>query len=401
MKVAFLTPRMIVGGAETYIICKCNWLRNHDHQAIILSEGGENVDNIPDGVKHFVVESISQPPYALSYSNKKKMLFTISSILLEEKVDVIEAHNTFPIIYALLSYKHHKKPFILNVLNEESYRRNFQLSFITAFLSKYALYFTLTSQMNQYIEKKVHVSLLPHIIPIPIESCGSHDVYESSYILSVCRMSSDKMYIKHLIEGFRGAKISKLIPSNITLVIVGDGILFDKVSDIVEKANRDLHDSSIILKGTVVGEQLHDLYKHCLFYVGMGITMLTAASYGKACLMVGMQRECQPFVWGYWGNNPAMDKNSIVANRNYTNRKFYKDAITNAVNNYSERQEMGKKALSLLSANYSVSKIMNEWLFQYEMLSKVFPISCLNFMVFISNLYNLLVHIVYVLFKRL
>lgn len=401
MKVAFLTPRMIVGGAETYILSKCDWLLSNNHQAIILSEGGDNVRNIPLNVKHFVVQSISSPPYALSNAAKKKLLFTISSILLEEQVDIIEAHNSFPIIYAFLSFKDHKKPFILNVLNEESYKNNLQLSYITKILSKHGLYFTLTSQMNQYIERKVHFSLFPYVIPIPIEVNSAHDILESPYILSICRMSSDKMYVKHLINGFWEAKLSKAIPTDITLVIVGEGDLFSEVSLVAEKANKDLQDNSIILKGTVIGDDLQDLYKHCLCYVGMGITLLTAASYGKACLIVGMQQKYQPFIWGYWGNNPSIDKDSIVANRNYTIGILYKDAIIMIVNNSVERREMAKRALLLFTANYSISNVMNEWVIQYERVKKNFSLSNLKYIIFILNLFNSLLHPVYVLSKKL
>ena len=401
MKVAFLTPRMIVGGAETYILSKCNWLIRHGDQAIILSEWGENVKNIPLGVKHYIIQSISNPPYALSHSARKNLIFTISSILLEEKVDIIEAHNSFPIIYTLLSYKYHKKPFILNVLNEEAYVGNFQLSCATVFLNRHKLYFTLTSQMNQYIEKKIRMPLSPFVIQIPIEVRNTNDAFEEPYILSVCRMSRDKMYVKHLIKGFAEAKLSKAIPSNITLIIVGEGILFNEISLMVEELNNNLQDNSIILKGTVVGDDLHKLYKHCLFYVGMGITLLTAAAYEKACLLVGMQCKYQPFVWGYWGNNPSIDKNSIVANRSYTNGILYKDAIALIVNNSIERHEMARKAFSLFTVNYSISSVMNEWQMQYRRVQNTFSVSNMKYIVCMLNLFNSLVHPIYVLFKKL
>ena len=37
MHIAIVTPQMIVGGAETYIIIKSRWLIAHGHQVTVVS----------------------------------------------------------------------------------------------------------------------------------------------------------------------------------------------------------------------------------------------------------------------------------------------------------------------------------------------------------------------------
>lgn len=39
MHIAFVTPQMIIGGAETYIITKSRWLISHGHTVTVVSGG--------------------------------------------------------------------------------------------------------------------------------------------------------------------------------------------------------------------------------------------------------------------------------------------------------------------------------------------------------------------------
>ena len=62
MKIAFVTPMMVIGGAETYVINKCDWLIDRGFEVIVISEGGENVKNLPDGAEHIILKGISLSP---------------------------------------------------------------------------------------------------------------------------------------------------------------------------------------------------------------------------------------------------------------------------------------------------------------------------------------------------
>ena len=59
MKIAFITPRMIVGGAETYIIRKAKWLTENGNEIVVISEGGCLVESLPKGVKHIQIKNIA------------------------------------------------------------------------------------------------------------------------------------------------------------------------------------------------------------------------------------------------------------------------------------------------------------------------------------------------------
>jgi hypothetical protein len=50
--IAFFTPRMVVGGAEMYVINKSNWLINRGYNVLVLSEEGQWVDKLPSTVVH-------------------------------------------------------------------------------------------------------------------------------------------------------------------------------------------------------------------------------------------------------------------------------------------------------------------------------------------------------------
>ena len=105
MNVAIVTPQMIIGGAEQYIITKSKWLVENGHDVIIISEGGENVKNLPNKVRHFQLEKISQPTYLFKYGRLLEMYYQLSRILKDERIDIVEAHNTWPIIHVIGAYK--------------------------------------------------------------------------------------------------------------------------------------------------------------------------------------------------------------------------------------------------------------------------------------------------------
>lgn len=362
MKIAFVTPQMIVGGAETYIVRKSEWLIKRGHDVIVISAGGCYVDQLPEKVSHYEIKELLYAPYSMSGFHLMDVLKKISDIIKKESVDVIEAHNAFPVLYITMSYSFHGCPFLLNALLELNYDGNYQLCLLTKLLSKRSRYFTLTLSMNDYIERKCKARLSPHILPIPINAPSDLSITEEKYLLSVGRMGTDKMYIKHLIVSFCNLKKNRIIDSEVKLVIVGDGNLYGEVNEMASQANRELNDNCIILKGTVIGQELSNLYKCCMAYIGVGTTLLIAASFAKPIILASGFYEFQPFAFGYWGAHYDLDKHSLGGGPDYLDCKMsFEQAILEIVRSQDFRKELSVKSYSLFKEVYDMDKIMFDW----------------------------------------
>ena len=356
---------MIIGGAESYIITKSKWLLEHGHAIVVISNGGENVKKLPFGIKHVMFETEISPA-SFSQEGYDQYLADFSNVLLSEKIDVIEVHNTSPVIHVALSYSITKIPFLINILNERSYQHNPFLKKITRQLSSTGIIYVLTTGMKRFIEIKVNHVINAQVIPIPVFVEGAEaEITSQKYILSVCRMAKDKMYIKHLITEFGKLLEERKIESEFKLYVVGDGELFSEVSGQASVVNRMLGVEAVVMLGTVVGEQLHALYKNASLYVGMGTSLLLAASLGKACILPGYTTKTIPYAWGVWGERDS-DRN-VLAVSEYQKypRKSFSVQIEELLNDNSKKHDLEIKAKQLFEEVYHIDAIMKRWEAEY------------------------------------
>ncbi|WP_406844510.1 glycosyltransferase family 4 protein [Flavobacterium soyae] len=366
IKIAFITPLMIIGGAETYVINKCKWLIDNQFDVLVISEGGENVSNLPQGTVHIKLEGISLPPLVFKNAQYDSFKQNLKTILLDNKIDVIEAHNSYPIVHVASLYKEIKIPFCVNILSELSYRRNPLLKIITKKMNRYGLFYSLTLQMQEYIEGVTKLKLNPHIIPIPVKAIPvDNSVSDQKYILSVSRLSEDKDYVKYLIQDFYDLHRKNESFKEYKLIIVGDGNLFNELNQLALSINTEAGQEIIQLKGTVVGKDLEALYQKCTTFVGMGTTLLLAASCAKPSIIAGFTPETNKFAWGFWGEN-SLDKDIIVINSPKDRSPVsFQSAILSITESDSRRESTGNAAIKMFSENYDYNAIMNIWKNEY------------------------------------
>lgn len=372
MKIAFVTPLFVIGGAETYIIRKATWLQNCGHEVIIISEGGKMVEMLPNGIRHFKVSGISKMPYAHSPLKLRRILKSISTILAENGINVIEAHNTAPILYVGMSYRYHHIPYLLNVLLEISFDRNPQLCKFTKVLAMRNLYYTLTFNMHLYIENKCRVLLPVHILPIPISlPYISTPLTVGDFVLTVGRLTEDKMYLRAVIKSFGIYLQSKIGGAIRFLYVVGDGILREDINRLANDVNASLGYEAIVMKGTVVGRELNILYEKCIAFVGVGTALLIAASYRKPIIIASGFIDLRDYAWGYWGKQPTLDKDSIAGNSKYYHlRQPFEEAISRLSIDDEFRISVANKAFELFKEVYDMDKVMVKWESNYNEICK-------------------------------
>jgi|GEM_PF-6798547 len=366
IKIAFVTPLMIIGGAETYVINKCEWLIANGFDVLVISDGGENVANLPHGTVHVKLEGISLPPLVFTNSKYNKFKQNLKTILLDNGVDVIEAHNSYPIVHVASVYKDTKIPFFINILSELAYHRNPLLKIITKKLNGFDLFYLLTPKMNQYIEEVTKFKLNPNIIQIPVKSISINDTNPNGkYILSVSRLSEDKDYVRYLIEDFAQLYESNDKFRDYKLIIVGDGNLYNDLNELAAIVNKRIGKEIIQLKGTLVGKDLETLYQNCSMFVGMGTTLLLAASCAKPSVIAGFTPETNKFAWGFWGEND-LDAN-IIAISSPENRSAmsFLSAIETIIESDTRSSIAGNAAFKMFKKNYDYHSIMTLWKKEY------------------------------------
>ena len=113
---------------------------------------------------------------------------------------------------------------------------------------------------------------------------------KENYILFLARIVPEKG-LDYLIEAYKNINTDK------KLVIAGGASHTNTYyNEIKEKAKQD---SRIIMTGFVQGEELEELYSNCYLYClpsdveGMPISLLEAMSYGKNCLVSGIEENMQ------------------------------------------------------------------------------------------------------------
>lgn len=371
MKIAFVTPLFIVGGAESYIVRKAEWLINHGYEVIVISQGGDYISHLPLEVRHFIVDGISLMPYVHSPIKLHKLIRQLVSILKENNVDVIEAHNTAPILYVTMSYYTHHLPYFLNVLLETAYDRNVELRILTKLLSHKGLFYTLTADMRTYIEKKCNSTLVCNILPIPvINNLKIPTSVSKPYLLSVARFSEDKMFLKYVIEDFYYYIVKSKHAVIRYLYIVGDGSFREIIQNLAAKVNEEVGYEAIVLKGTVIGAELDTLYQECMAFVGVGTSLLIAASYQKACILASIFMDLQDSSYGYWGMHPLWDSESLTGDyKYYKSKKPFWEAIEMIALDDGFRNTVGQKAFNLFAQKYDSEKVMNDWNAEYKFIS--------------------------------
>lgn len=372
MRIAFVTPKMVIGGAESYIIVKSRYLIKRGYTVIVISTGGGNVANLPDGVKHFTLNNIDKAPYELSGHKRKELIRNLEEILLVHRIDLVEAHNTYPIYYGALVSCKMGIACLYNLLNELSHRKQLITNILVKEFSQAGCYFTLTEQMNRFVVSEVGHELKPVVLPIPVEGIevSNGDCGDKNYILTVCRFASDKLYVLSLIEGFAEAVMSGGMPQGIVLKIVGDGELREDIERRVTEANVKIGHKAVDLLGFKCGDELEQLFCACTLYVGMGTTMLKAAQLGKAVMCVGLEPPLSYYVWGFWGENPERDVHNLAEQTNDIANGIVFAKALQVVTDKDRLKILGDKAKALFNSYYELNHIMWQWEKHYERISK-------------------------------
>lgn len=365
--ILFMTPRMGIGGAQRYVIQKASWLKKKGLHVVVCSEEGEWVSELQnEGITHYSLSWINEDPYLIDYEELTNRLKAINDIIKAENINLIEANQLFPAVYSYHLGKIIKIPVIMNVLSELSFLnpRNKQLLIE---MDRNGLYFNLGKESNKTLEKKNQIRLEKCVnLPIPID-VPKMKISRGRYLLTVARFAKEKRYIQYLMEDYVEFIIRNNI-NNYDFKIVGDGPLNNKYRKIANRLNKKIKrfDCKIDLLGNKVGEDLKDLYKFCDIYVGMGTTLLSAASFCKPAIIATFPPFDIKQGYGYFGFLEGNTSFGQVSDD--LKKESYKKLVEKVFFNADLYENVVTKGYQLIKSEYEINVIMNKWLSIYETL---------------------------------
>ncbi len=359
--IVYICSRFITGGTEKYILNKAEWLvRNKGYKVSIISSGGEYESQIPSFIKHYKVQGIDEPPFIHRRKTRKQIYLEINRIVSQLNADIVETYEVYPVFYVFKAVRN--VPVILNLLTEVGYHKNPIFRILTQFYSVKDLFFVLTNSSIEIINQTFLFKIKKYkVIPIPLEIKAELITSHKNYILSVARMSYDKMYVKSLISDF--SKFILETQSSLDLVLVGDGELFSEVEKIVFLQN-DFCQKRIHLIGKKYNDELQDLFKNCKIFVGMGTSLLNAAAYGKISIMATNDPKYQEFGIGIFGEHE--DNDSFGQMNNFSkihSFEYYLNYIENIDFQYNDIKE---KSIEIINKRYNKEIINSNWHNEYS-----------------------------------
>lgn len=360
MNVVIVTPWLGVGGAETYVLLKSRWLVERGYGVTVISGGGEWVSRLSEGVRH-VQFSVEVSPAAFSSVQYDEYLRQLAGVIVRAGADVVEVHNSSPVVHVAQSFRYHHVPFFVNILNEFSYRRNPFLVAVTRRCAPLGNLYTINAQAVSYINSRLGCDVDWRVMHVPVEGVPDGVGQQGDYVLSVGRMATDKRYIIYAVRGFGEAVLSGRLPGMPQMRIVGDGPIRKEVEEEVVRVNEVLGREAVVLLGTLSGEALWREYRGARLFVGSGTSMLLAASVGVPAFVVGYTPRSVEYAWGVWGEDSLDVERFCATEKLGWNPMTYADAMVAYWN-------CGKadKAIAMFRANYDVESIMESWESEFE-----------------------------------
>lgn len=286
MRIVFVLTRFIVGGSEAYVFEKAKWLKQRGYDCLVMSSGGENASILEGVVDHLIISNLDKNPLSISRWEYKQVQQDIINGLGPFRATHIECFELNPAkyIFSIIGGIDLDIRVNMMVLSELGFKRDFALQISAKYFERSNLLYTLNSGMSLHINEDSILKLTFGLINIPIEDNHQKDSVVNShhpYILSVARLSYDKEYIIELVEAF--GRVASCIPDT-RLLLIGDGPNRTTIKKKIDALDASIKDR-ISLLGSLSKENTVSYIKGCSLFVGMGTSLLQAASYNKLCLV--------------------------------------------------------------------------------------------------------------------
>jgi glycosyltransferase involved in cell wall biosynthesis len=181
-------------------------------------------------------------------------------------------------------------------------------------------------------------------------------------------MAPEKLYVRALVRDF-GRLVAARGDPDLKLLVVGDGPCRPQVQALAEKVNRRLgRADAVVMKGTVLGPELDALFAGCLFYVGMGTTVLQAARAGKCSILATDEQRHRTRSPAFFADGQTSTGFRLPQMRLTSFHERMEELLAHP----ERREALEAKALTLCREMFEAEAVMHRWLEEYDRLIATF-----------------------------
>ena len=360
MKILFVTSRMGIGGAETHIVGVASELAKGGHKIFIASSGGELCKMLDDKTGHFTLPLDKKNPISVLRS-----LFSLHSIIKNEKFDIIHAHSRIPAFLCGLLIRF--TPFRLVTTAH--------LDFKCGILGKLSTWGEKTLAVSQDIKDYLikEYKIFPDNISVTVNGIDTkyfsprkeNKSEEGTEIVHISRFDRDRSMVAFmLVEAV--VKLREIY--NVSLTLVGDGEDMRRLSYAVNEANKKIGNNSIHLYGAK--SEILPFLERADIFVGVSRAALEAMSCGIPTILAGNQ--------GYLGIYDKTLKKKAAAT-NFCCRGEKLPTVESLIKSIEslikatekERGVLGEQGRDTVLEDYTISKTAKDYLDLYTSLSPI------------------------------
>ena len=355
-----------IGGAETHVLELSAELKKKGFEVVLVSGGGEYEEVAKElGIKHYNAPLYTKKPFAML-----KSLKVLRSVIKKEKIDIVHAHGRIPAF--LCGILHKTMDFIFVTTAHWVFNTGYGLKYLSDWGEKTV---AVSEDIKTYLMDNYHTNAMDIFVTINgIDTDKFSKDADYSSVMKEFSLSEDTrkvVYISRLDEdraevAFRLLNIAEEIYkgfSDIEIVIVGSGNVFDKIKEQTEEVNKKVGKRLVTLTGGRT-----DVYKFAAMadvFIGVSRSALEAMSCSKPVIVAGNE--------GYIGIFDE-DKLGVSIDTNFccrgcelsSDERLKKDLSALLSMDKNEIARLSEYARNTILTRYSLSKMADDNIRMYK-----------------------------------
>ena len=366
----FITPNLShIGGAELYMKNKAQYLKDLGIKVLFIT--GDCKEIKIKELFGFEILEVPQIIFPIYYYNKKNILNHIIKWLKERVAvgkAVIESHNLYACTWGEMVAKELKAENIVYFLAEENiYNCDETFSEFIQYKADIGRFFGITEMSNKVIfgENFKKLSLKNNFfnIPVKIEDyidfkpaekkknliCKNIEVSDFN-IITITRL--EKNYLSFFLDEI--VKCKELQKYNIKVFVIGDSNNKNLISKFRLTYENCTSSVKIFFLGYIY-PLTKEIFEQCNIYIGMGTTIINAASMGCASIIVDPRNNKSAGIFG-------IDNNNFAFSKNYTKEKNITEDILRLIDNPELMKKAQIEGKTIFNEKYEFFSVTNQFL---------------------------------------
>ncbi|MCY9514870.1 glycosyltransferase [Paenibacillus apiarius] len=286
-RVLMVMDSLAVGGTETHVLSLVKGLQKLGVKPVYAGASGLMYNSFAQAACPIHAIDLTAGAFMLE-SSQKQTIRTLKQIIRHRKIDVVHVHQTPSGMYAAMAAKDLGIPVVFTVHGayypEEQLIRTSQCSDAVISVSK---------PVQRYLDNMGIASILvpngidtEEFYPVP-----SHDLRNSleiaddaSVVVYASRLAWDKAIVCNLLI-MAAARLRKEEMPGLHVVVVGDGLQFPEINEMVKTIHKNTGQTFIHMTGNQT--KVREYYGLGDIVVGTGRVALEAMACGKPVLAIG------------------------------------------------------------------------------------------------------------------